>query len=140
MISLVSLQLYNPLLFVSFYQLLFDGGAYYMFPILILLLLILFLILKTILKIKKRNFKLQKNISLINSIGLLAIVYGVIGQLIGLVSAFDKIELLGEISTSLLAGGLKLSALPTIFGLMVFIVSRISTVIFTWIHDHSETE
>ncbi len=133
MVSLIFLMLQNKLLFANPFGLLHDGGMFFMFPILIMLLLVLFLAVKNVLEIRKQGFPSKKYNKLINSVGLLTLVWGVLGQLVGLVAAFDKIELLGEISTPMLAGGLKVSALPTIFGFFVFVVSRIVTIIFTWI-------
>ena len=79
-----------------------------------------------------------KNIEIINSIGLMIIVWRVLGKLLGLVKALDTIEFLGEISTARLAGGLKISALPTMFGCLVFVICRIASIIFTWIAKESE--
>ncbi len=120
---------------IQFFNRLQEGGMFFMFPILLMLLLILFLTIKNILILRKEGFSSEKYIKLINSVGLLTLVWGVLGQLIGLVVAFDKIELLDEISTAMLAGGLKVSALPTIFGFVVFVVSRAVTIIFTWIQS-----
>jgi len=103
-----------------------------MIPILVMLLLVFFLIIKNVLIIKKQNHLPAKYIQIINSIGLMTLVWGILGQLIGLVGALDKIEFLGEISTARLAGGLKVSALTTMFGCLVFVISRIATIIFTW--------
>ncbi len=133
MISLTFSMLQNSLLFISFFEFLKHGGMFFMFPILMMLLLVFFLIIKSILAARNQSPLLMKYIKLINSIGLLTLVWGVLGQLIGLVAAFDKIEMLGEISTPMLAGGLKISALPTIFGFIVFIISRIASIAFTWI-------
>lgn len=120
----------------SFFTILFnrmhEGGLFFMIPILVMLLLVFFLIIKNVLIIKKQNHLPAKYIQIINSIGLMTLVWGILGQLIGLVGALDKIEFLGEISTARLAGGLKVSALTTMFGCLVFVISRIATIIFTW--------
>lgn len=120
------------------FHLLHDGGLFFMTPILVMLLLVFFLIVKNILGIKKEKKSSEKYVQLINSIGLMTLVWGVLGQLIGLVSAFDKIELIGEVSTPLLAGGLKVSALPTMFGCLVFVVSRMATTMFIWIQKEND--
>jgi len=100
-----------------------------------MLLLVLYLVVRSIMVLKKNNAALQKNVSLLSSIGLFTLVWGMLGQLIGLVSAFDQIESLGEISTVMLAGGLKISALPTIFGAIVFVTSRVAIILFTWFQN-----
>lgn len=120
----------------SFFSVLFnriqEGGLFFMVPIVILLLLIFFLIIKSLIALKQDGIILQKNIKLLSSIGLLTLVWGMLGQLIGLVEMFDKVEIIGDLSTGVFAGGLKVSALPPIFGFFVFIVSRIAVIVFTW--------
>ncbi len=133
MISLTVVQAQNPFLFVQFFQRLEEGGMFFMFPILIMLLLVLFLIVKAVISIRKDHQGLQKNITLLNSIGLLTLVWGMLGQLIGIVGMFDQVEAVGDISTAMFAGGLKVSALPPIFGFFVFVISRVASVIFTWV-------
>ncbi len=133
MISLLFILQQKESFFAAFFSRINEGGPFFMFPILIMLLLTFFLIIKSVIAIKQESASLQKNISLLSSIGLLTLVWGILGQLIGLVEAFDKIEMLGEISTARLAGGLKISALPTMFGCLVFIISRASIIVFTWI-------
>ena len=108
-----------------------DGGPFFMYPLLLLFILILILIVKGFLK----KGKLEKTTSLISSIALFAIVWGFLGQIIGLISAFDAIEAAGDISPAILAGGLKISALSPAFGMFVFLVGRLGIIILTWMHD-----
>lgn len=61
---------------------------------------------------------------LVREAGLLALALGVLGQLIGLFDAFRAIEMMGGVSPEMLAGGLKVSSVTTIYGLMGFIISR----------------
>lgn len=105
-----------------------DGGPFFMYPLLLLLILILILIVKGFLK----RGKLEKTTSLISSIALFAIVWGFLGQIIGLISAFDAIEAANEISPAVLAGGLKISALSPAFGMFVFLIGRLGIIILTW--------
>ena len=64
-----------------------------------------------------------KDLNLIKSVGLLAVVVGVMGQMIGLFSAFQAIERVGSVSPEMLAGGLKVSSITTIYGLIIYAVS-----------------
>lgn len=57
--------------------------------------------------------------------GLLALALGVLGQLIGLFEAFKAIEAMGGVSAAMLAGGLKVSSVTTIYGLIGFVISRL---------------
>jgi len=109
-----------------------EGGMFFMFPILMMMLLVLFLIVKAVIAIRNNHQEVRKYITLLNSIGLLALVWGMLGQLIGIIGMFDKIEMIGEISTHIFASGLKVSALPPVFGFTVFIVSRIASIICAW--------
>lgn len=59
----------------------------------------------------------------IKSIGLFAVVVGVLGQFIGLYSAFESIEKVGEVSQTILFAGLKISSISTIYGMIIFIIS-----------------
>tara|TARA_R110002050_G_scaffold291037_1_gene445109 strand:- start:248 stop:586 length:339 start_codon:yes stop_codon:yes gene_type:complete len=61
----------------------------------------------------------------IREFGLLALVLGILGQLIGLYSAFVAIEQMGSVSPAMLMGGLQVSMITTFYGLIGFIVSRI---------------
>ncbi len=62
-------------------------------------------------------------ISYIKSIGLFALVVGIFGQLIGLFSAFKAIEEAMDVSPSIMAGGLKVSMITTLYGFIIFIIS-----------------
>jgi len=57
--------------------------------------------------------------------GSLAFVLGVLGQIIGLYSAFIGIEQMGEVSQAMLASGLKVSSITTLYGFLALIISSI---------------
>ena len=63
-------------------------------------------------------------------IGLFALVWGILGQLIGLFAAFQAIEMVGEVSQGILAGGLKVSSYTTIYGLIVFLIAKLVKLAF----------
>ena len=52
----------------------------------------------------------------------LAPMFGFLGTVIGMVNAFDAIETAGDISPGLVAGGIKIALLTTVFGLIVAII------------------
>lgn len=52
----------------------------------------------------------------------LAPMFGFLGTVIGMVEAFDAIEAAGDISPSLVAGGIKIALLTTVFGLITAII------------------
>lgn len=59
----------------------------------------------------------------IKSLGLFTLVVGILSQLIGLYQAFSAIEQAGAVSPALLAGGLKVSMITTIYGMVIFVLS-----------------
>jgi biopolymer transport protein ExbB len=50
---------------------------------------------------------------------------GFMGTVIGMIGAFDAIEAAGDISPSLVAGGIKVALLTTVFGLIVAMILQI---------------
>ena len=50
---------------------------------------------------------------------------GFLGTVIGMVQAFDRIEEVGDLSPSVVAGGIKVALLTTVFGLVVAIILQI---------------
>lgn len=68
---------------------------------------------------------LEKNVSWISLFIALAPMLGFMGTVIGMISAFDAIEAAGDISPSLVAGGIKVALLTTVFGLIVAIILQI---------------
>ncbi|MGQ1910662.1 MotA/TolQ/ExbB proton channel family protein [Marinifilum sp. RC60d5] len=70
------------------------------------------------------NFeKVLRKISYGKSIGLFAMIFGILGQLIGLYQAFSVIEQAGSISPNLIYGGIKVSMIPTLYGIIIFLIS-----------------
>lgn len=69
--------------------------------------------------------QLEKNVSWISLFISLAPMLGFMGTVIGMISAFDKIEAAGDMNPSLVAGGIKIALLTTVFGLVVAIILQI---------------
>jgi biopolymer transport protein ExbB/TolQ len=69
----------------------------------------------------KSNFKQQ--LKYIKSIGLFTMITGILGQLIGLFSAFAAMEEVGDMSMSIVAGGLKISMITTLTGITFYLIS-----------------
>ncbi len=55
----------------------------------------------------------------------IAPMLGFMGTVIGMIGAFDEIERVGDISPSIVAGGIKVALLTTVFGLIVAIILQI---------------
>jgi len=58
-------------------------------------------------------------------VGTFALFFGVLGQVIGLFDAFKAMEGMESIGLPLLAGGLKVSTITTLWGSMIFGISGI---------------
>lgn len=78
------------------------------------------------------NSESRTQISHIKSIGLFAMIVGVLGQLIGLYSAFAAIEQMGSIAPALLAGGLKVSMITTLYGAIIYMISYLVWMLLSW--------
>ena len=68
---------------------------------------------------------LEKGLSWISLFISLAPMLGFMGTVIGMIGAFDAIEAAGDISPSLVAGGIKVALLTTVFGLIVAIILQV---------------
>lgn len=68
---------------------------------------------------------LEKGLIWISLVIALAPMLGFMGTVIGMVEAFDRIEQVGDISPTIVAGGIKVALLTTVFGLMVAIIMQI---------------
>ncbi len=71
------------------------------------------------------NGKLEKGTSWISLFIALAPMLGFMGTVIGMIEAFDAIEAAGDINPSLVASGIKVALLTTVFGLITAIILQI---------------
>ena len=116
----ITAQLMKPL----FANLLNEGGPLFMYTLLITLIICIGLIVIALLK-GDENGKTQK---LIASISLFALVWGFLGQIIGLITAFDFIQSFGNVKPEIIAGGIKVASLSTAFGMVVFLIARLGII------------
>ncbi|WBL21308.1 hypothetical protein [Zunongwangia sp. HRR-M8] len=107
-----------------------EGGPFAMWTILICFLTTIGLITFAATKFSQDHL-FKKTLSLIHHIGLFALVSGLLFQFIGLIEMFDAIESWGNVSTEMLAGGLKVTLLTIIFGTVTFLVGRLGIIILT---------
>jgi len=84
------------------------GGPWFMGILTLILLLIIYAAMRN---------------GCVNELGLLALAVGFMGQFLGLFGAFQGIEQMGGVSQDMLAGGLKVSSITSIYGLFIYIVS-----------------
>lgn len=107
-----------------------EGGTFFMYPLLLILILVFVLIAKGFLKKESA----EKTIRLLKSITLFALVWGFLGHIIGMIEAFDTIgSTMKTVSTSTMAAGIKISLLVPTFGSVVFLIGRLGIILLTWI-------
>jgi len=68
---------------------------------------------------------LEKNVSWLGLFIALAPMFGFMGTVLGMIDAFDKIEQAGDMQPALVARGIKIALLTTVFGLIVAIILQI---------------
>jgi len=69
--------------------------------------------------------KLEKGLSWIGLFIALAPMLGFMGTVIGMIAAFDAIEIAGDISPTLVAGGIKVALITTVSGLVVAMILQV---------------
>ena len=110
----------------SLIQLFFEGGALFMSLILIFLLVVTFHTIAAFMQPDpNRNATLRK----IQTSGTIALALGASGTLIGLISALEFISQAGSVAPSIMAGGLRVSLLSSVFGLLTFALSRLTVLV-----------
>lgn len=103
------------------------GGPLFMGILTILFVLMLaYSVISTISIINKGGddpVKVRSRLPHIKAIGLFALITGILGQLIGLYDAFAAIERAMDISPPIMAGGLKVSMITTMYGMVIYLIS-----------------
>ena len=112
----------------------YEGGPSFMSLVYLLWIVVIIMTLRIIydlVKGKKTIAKLKKENEVILFTGSFAFLVGVLGQVIGLYGAMEAVETAKEaISPSLLAGGLRVSSLPPLYGLTLFVISGLLWFVF----------
>jgi biopolymer transport protein ExbB len=68
---------------------------------------------------------LEKGLTWIQLFIAIAPMLGFMGTVIGMIDAFDKIQIAGDVSPSLVAGGIKIALITTVSGLIVAIILQL---------------
>jgi biopolymer transport protein ExbB/TolQ len=103
------------------FELFAKGGPFFMGIITIGLLAVLVAAIRSL--TLKSNLKFKSSLSLLKQAGLFSAVMGLLGQMIGLYNALKAIEEMGNVSQAMLVGGLRVSSITTIYGLLVFAIA-----------------
>ena len=99
------------------------GGPFFMGILTIVLIVMvawtIYHILPVLLNKEIHLVKKAAKLKHIKTIGTFGLVTGILGQLVGLFAAFNAIEQAGDIAGGILAGGLKVSTISTIYGVLI---------------------
>ncbi|MBS2097027.1 MotA/TolQ/ExbB proton channel family protein [Carboxylicivirga linearis] len=105
-----------------------DGGPFFTYPLLLLMIVIVVMIVKAAIS-KSSN---GKSIALIKSLGWFVLAWGFLGRTFGLIMAFDNVSAHGELTPSLLAGGLKMALINPLFAIFIFLIARGGVLYLLW--------
>ena len=109
-------------------DLFYEGGTLFMGLLTILFLLIVVQAVRTRLRFTGGSLDVEtarRMMSYVRSLGILAFVVGVLGQLIGLFQAFEAIQDAGGVSPNMLIGGIRVTLITTIYGTLILVVSLV---------------
>jgi membrane-associated HD superfamily phosphohydrolase len=112
-----------------------EGGTLMMSLILICLAISILFLFKGFTTSKTKVAQSIKMRKMAAESSLLGLVIGFFASILGLISAFDTIEAMGNPNPSLFAAGLKISLLTATFGLFSFIIARIGILILRGIQS-----
>ena len=117
-----------------------EGGTVMMSLILICLLLSALFLVKGFLTTKTNIAQSVKMRKMAAESSLLGLVIGFFASILGLISAFDTIEAMGNPNPELFAAGLQISLLTATFGLFSFIVIRVGILVLRGIQSYDKTK
>lgn len=111
-----------------------EGGTFFMTLILICLLTASYFLVKGFLSRNKDMNISKRMIRLASDVSILGLVIGLLGSIIGMIVNFDMFGAGGSIDTGMLANGIKMSFLTTVFGSITFILPRIGIIVLKAMH------
>ncbi|WP_075590222.1 MotA/TolQ/ExbB proton channel family protein [Labilibacter marinus] len=106
-------------------ELFYKGGPLFMGILSILFIsMVVWMIFHLTQSSSSENNKEQtlRNFNYGRSIGLLALIIGILGQLIGFYSALSAMEL-HDVSPTMVVAGIKVSMITTLYGMLIYIIS-----------------
>jgi biopolymer transport protein ExbB/TolQ len=113
--NIIEIHYMGGVLFMSFLSFLF----------LVIILLSGWKVYQLFLTIPDSDQKKKRGLPEIIQVGKFALFIGILGQVIGLFDAFKAMEGMESVPLPLLAGGLKVSTITTLYGSLIFGISAI---------------
>ena len=95
---------------------------------LLLLLILILCIATTILMLRNSEAakgQVEQHITYVKAVGLFTLMFGLLAQLLGLYGALSALEVWGSVTPAVLAQGLWTSSIPSIYGLMIFLLALV---------------
>lgn len=117
---------------MSFSEFHYMGGMLFMTVLSVALTSIIAVTIVNIIRLSKGNYQPETQLLTnkdIKAIGIFAIIWGIFGQSIGLFSALQALEGSPDISPAMIYGGLKVSFITTLYGMFIFLVSWLITLL-----------
>jgi biopolymer transport protein ExbB/TolQ len=118
------------------------GGPLFMGILTGLLFVILVIAIFYVVIIVRKDYKnleeARKRLRYIKSIGLFALVTGLLGQMIGLYMAFSAIEQAMDVSPAIMAGGLKVSMIAPMYGMVIFLISYVLWILVDYVASRNK--
>ena len=106
-----------------------QAGGPFMWPLIIMALVLIGLAIKKAIDLFQRTDQsaenLKKGLPAILHLGIFCLFWGVLSQAVGLYQMLAAVEAAGDVSPSLLAGGLKVSMIAPLFGLIIMVLSMV---------------
>ena len=115
----------------TLFELLIEGGAYFMFPIAILLIINLCIIGYLLFNLSSKKSLPTKPLELVKHIGGFALAWGAFCTLFGLFEAFRAIEAWqGPLAVNIIYGGMKVVLITILYGFVTYLISLLAYIIF----------
>ncbi len=118
------------------------GGPLFMGILTGLFFIILVIAIVNLVLVIRKDYKdlaeTRRRLKYIKSVGAFSLATGFLGQMIGLYAAFSAIERVQDISPAILMGGLKVSMITPLYGMLIFLISYLLWVVIDWIAGSSK--
>lgn len=112
----------------------YEGGPLYMGGITLLAIVLVSFAIYTFTRMNSSlsSENRMKHFRILKEMGLLALVFGLFSMCISFTGMFAAIEQAGDVSSAVLAGGMKVMMIPVVYGFIIFLLSRVILIGFSW--------